>query len=107
MPESRRRKPKYTGPTGRQKIAAIDGTVVMIKACCRIRMTIGQPRCSAEHADGCRVPTDQTDEGKMRRLQVTMILRQKLQEHGIRSTVVTDLAGSGSILLVHPGGAAS
>lgn len=100
MPESRRRKRKHTSPSGRQKIAAIDGAVIRIKACCSIEFVIGHPQCHAYHDERCRVPSDTSERGYLRRVEVMIKLTEKLAGHGIASVVVVDTHGSEPRLLV-------
>ena len=56
MPESRRRKRKHTGPTGRMTLAALDGEVLRIQACCRVEVVLGVGRVQAMHDRRCPVP---------------------------------------------------
>lgn len=100
MPESRRRNRKYDAPTGRQKIAAIDGTVIRLRACCAIDIVIGHPVAHAYHHEKCRVPTDRSDGGYLARVRVMTALAGKLRHRGIDTIVLIDSRGSEPRLLL-------
>lgn len=89
MPESKKRKPKHPRRrSAAQKLARIDGTTFRIKSCCHVDVTVGVPRINVRHDKGCHTLTDRTPDGYQRRLALTMEIRERLEEHGIQSTVV-------------------
>jgi hypothetical protein len=51
MAESRKRKPKRRNV--RQQLAAIDGEVIKLRACCGLRLHVGVQRVEARHDDNC------------------------------------------------------
>ena len=100
MPESKRRKRKHPRRSTTQRLAAIDGQLIRIKACCDIDVTIGVPRINVKHDRKCSALTDKSTAGYQRRIDATLRIREALERQGFRSTVVVDTAGSDPILVV-------
>ena len=85
----RRRKAKAT-----QRIAARDGEVFHLRACCHLEVTVNVGRLRVAHDDDCPAYADpHSDAGYAAKLQATLAVRDRLAGDGMGSTMIIDSAG--------------
>ena len=77
-----------------QRVAARDGEVFYLWACCHLEITIGPGRLRIGHQDDCPALTDPYSEaGYAAKVSATLAVRDRLAGEGIASTVIADGAG--------------
>lgn len=82
-----------------QRIAARDGEVFYLWACCHLEVTIKVGRLRIGHEDDCPALTD-SEAGYSAKVAATMAVRDRLAGEGIGSTVIADGSGLVSPLMV-------
>ncbi len=88
MSARRKKRPRSGQRTTRERLAARDGHTVRVKACCALDVTIGFPRLTVRHDDGCRALHPDTVAGYAARMQANAAVAGLMDRLQFGPTVV-------------------